>query len=56
MDDDRECEKANESDEAEGGDDLEAQVAKELAAIKRPRKEQRFGGWVSVSEVFYAQG
>lgn len=55
-DDDRECEKANESDEAEGGDDFEAQVAKELAAIKRPRKEQRFGGWVSVTGVFYAQG
>jgi len=42
---DRECDKANESDEAE---DLEAQVAKELASIKRPRKEQRFGGFSSL--------
>jgi hypothetical protein len=29
----------NESDEAEG-EDLEAQVAKELASIKRPRKSR----------------
>ncbi|KAF9647131.1 hypothetical protein BDM02DRAFT_3117486 [Thelephora ganbajun] len=34
--------KANDSDEAENGGDFEAQVAKELASIKRPRKEQRF--------------
>jgi len=34
--------KCGESDEAEDGDDFEAQVAKELASIKRPRKEQRF--------------
>lgn len=27
----------------EDGYDLEAQVAKELVSIKRPRKEQRFG-------------
>ncbi|KAF9790658.1 thump domain-containing protein [Thelephora terrestris] len=35
-------EKSVESDGAEDGDDFEAQIAKELAAIKRPRKEQRF--------------
>jgi tRNA acetyltransferase TAN1 len=40
---DQECDKTDESDEAEGGDDFEAQVAKELTSIKRPRKEQRFG-------------
>ena len=43
MDNGKECDEANESDEAEDGDDFEAQVAKELASIKRPRKEQRFG-------------
>ena len=42
-DDERGCETKNEGDGAEGGYDLEAQVAKELVSIKRPRKEQRFG-------------
>lgn len=45
----------NESDEAEGGEDFEAQVAKELASIKRPRKEQRFGGCISIAGVFWIQ-
>jgi len=40
-DDGQECDKLNESDEA-GDEDFEAQMAKELASIKRPRKEQRF--------------
>jgi hypothetical protein len=39
---DQECDGASENDEADG-EDLEAQVAKELAAIKRPRREHRFG-------------
>jgi len=26
-------------------DDVEAQIAKEVAAIKRPKVEKRFGGW-----------
>lgn len=32
-----------ESGEDDSAYDLEAQVAKELVSIKRPRKEQRFG-------------
>ena len=44
LDDGREGDGVNNSDGAEDGD-LEAQVAKELASIKRPRKEQRFGWW-----------
>lgn len=42
----QEYDKVNESDE--DGEDFEAQVAKELASIKRPRKEQRFGGFLSL--------
>jgi hypothetical protein len=34
----------DDTQEAEGS--LEDQVAKELAAIKRPRKEQRFGTFI----------
>lgn len=30
-------------DEAGGADDIEKQIAKEVAAMKRPRKETRFG-------------
>lgn len=41
LDDGRESDGANNNDGAEDSD-LEAQVAKELASIKRPRKEQRF--------------
>jgi len=44
LDDGKESDGANNSDGAEDSD-LEAQVAKELASIKRPRKEQRFGWW-----------
>ena len=51
----RECDGADESDDAEGGEDFEAQVARELASIKRPRKEQRFGGWVLIPGVSWAQ-
>ena len=54
-DDDQERDRANESDEADGGDDFEAQVAKELASIKRPRKEQRFGRRVSIGAVLYTR-
>jgi len=31
------------SDDGEVEEDLEKQIAKELASIKRPRREQRFG-------------
>ena len=44
----QECDRASGSDEAEGGNDFEAQVAKELASIKRPRREHRFGEWVFI--------
>lgn len=30
-------------DEAGGAEDIEKQIAKEVAAMKRPRKETRFG-------------
>lgn len=52
-DGDKERDGASDSDEAEDGDDLEAQVAKELASIKRPRREQRFGEWTSITVVLY---
>ena len=53
--DDQGHDEANESDEADDGDDFETQVAKELASIKRPRKEQRFGRWVSIGAVLYTK-
>jgi hypothetical protein len=36
-------ENAPDNDDLNNADDIEAQIAKELASIKRPRKEQRFG-------------
>jgi len=53
VDGDEERDGASESDEAEDGDDLEAQVAKELASIKRPRREQRFGEWIFITVALY---
>lgn len=35
---------SNGSDADEDEDDVEAQIAKEVAAIKRPKVEKRFGG------------
>lgn len=35
----------NGSDADGDEDDVEAQIAKEVAAIKRPKLEKRFGGW-----------
>ena len=34
---------SEESDDDGGADDLEKQVAKEVASMKRPRRETRFG-------------
>ena len=45
-DDGQESGQANESGGTEDDEDFEAQIAKELASIKRPRKEQRFGGFL----------
>jgi tRNA acetyltransferase TAN1 len=33
------------SDAEENEDDLEMQIAKEVAALKRPKVEKRFGRW-----------
>lgn len=40
---------ASDEDGEHDADDIETQVAKELASIKRPRKEHRFGESVHVS-------
>ena len=37
------AESHDDSDDGEVDEDLEKQIAKELAVIKRPRREQRFG-------------
>ena len=34
---------SGDSDEDGGADDLEKQIAKEVASMKRPRRETRFG-------------
>ncbi len=34
---------SDDDDDGEGADDIEKQIAKEVASMKRPRKETRFG-------------